>query len=216
MPSKEILRYFDATVDRETRDDLKLAVDLVEGDKVAVDCGCGAGSDIAYLRSHGFFVHAFDVEEESIKRCRKKFKDDSDVLLSRASFNTFNYPSASLIVADASLFFCPEVEFGEVWNKITDALLPKGVFSGSFLGPEDTMAGPGFNKESYWPEVLVLSEEEVKYLFKNYKIESFTEHRASGKAPDGEPHQWHLFSVVAKKESNKATQPTPKCGAAEL
>lgn len=216
MPSKEILRYFDTTANRQTRDDLRLAVNLVEGDKVAIDCGCGAGSDIAFLRSHDFFVHAFDIEKESISRCRVRFESDSKVLLSQASFRTFKYPKASLIVADASLFFCPAQEFSEVWGKITDALLPKGIFAGSFLGPDDTMAGPSYNKEIYWSDVLVFSKEQVENLFANYKIESFTEHRTSGKIPDGQPHQWHIFSVVAKKESYKAPQPTPKSGAAEL
>ncbi|MDN3652523.1 class I SAM-dependent methyltransferase [Thalassotalea ponticola] len=199
MPSKEILKYFDATVDRKTRDDLKLAVNLVDDIKVAIDCGCGAGSDISFLRSQDFIVHAFDIEAESISLCRKRFEDDRDVLLSQASFKTYSYPSASLVVADASLFFCPKEDFGEVWRKITNSLIPNGVFSGSFLGPEDTMAGPDYNKESYWPDVLVLTEEQVKKLFSNYKIESFSEHRTSGKTPDGEPHQWHIFSVVAKK-----------------
>jgi len=216
MPSEEILKYFETTADRETRDDLRLAINLVEGNKVAIDCGCGAGSDIAFLRSHDFFVNAFDIEEESINRCRIRFKGDSHVVLSQATFSTFKYPNASLLVADASLFFCPAQDFNEVWSKITNALLPEGVFSGSFLGPDDTMAGPNYKKESYWPEVLVFSEEKVKHLFNNYNIKSFTEHRTSGKTPDGEPHQWHIFSVVAKKESNKASQPTPKSGAAEL
>lgn len=216
MPSEEILKYFDNTAERETRDDLKLAVSLVEGDKIAIDCGCGAGSDIAFLRSHDFFVHAFDVEEESIARCRVKFKSDSKVLLSQDSFNTYKYPDASLIVADASLFFCPAQEFSEVWRKITEALLPNGIFSGSFLGPEDTMAEPGYNKERYWPEVSVLSEKELKNLLLDYKIESFTEHKTSGKTPDGQPHQWHIFSVVARKKPDKVFQPGPRNGAAEL
>jgi len=216
MPSEEILRYFETTEDRETRDDLRLAVSLVEDNKVAIDCGCGAGSDIAFLRTHGFLVHAFDIEEESIARCRRRFKDDRDVLLSQTSFKTYRYPRASLVVADASLFFCPKEDFGEVWSKITNAILPNGVFSGSFLGPEDTMAGPHYNKVSYWPEVSVLIEEQVNELFSNYKIESFTEHRTSGRNPDGGPHQWHIFSVVAKKESNKVIKPKPKSGGAEL
>ena len=216
MPSEETSKYFDATAERETRDDLRLAVSLVEGDKIAIDCGCGAGSDIAFLRSHDFFVHAFDIEKESITRCGVKFKGDSNVLLSQDSFNTYKYPHASLIVSDASLFFCPAQEFSEVWRKITDALLPNGIFSGSFLGPEDTMAGPVYNKERYWPSVLVLSKDEVKNLLCGYKIESFTEHRTTGKTPDGKPHQWHIFSVIARKKSNNASQPTPKIGAAEL
>jgi len=133
MSSEEIFKYFETTADRETRDDLRLGVSLVGGNKVAIDCGCGAGSDIAFLRSYDFLVHAFDIEEESINQCRKRFKGDSEVLLSQATFNTFKYPNASLVVAESSLFFCPAQDFSEVWSKITDALLPEGVFSGSFM-----------------------------------------------------------------------------------
>lgn len=199
MPSTDVLNYFNATANRETRDDLKLAVDLVVGNKVAIDCGCGAGSDIEFLRSRGFLVHAFDIEAESINRCTKRFANDDGVLLSQALFNTFYYPEVSLIVADASLFFCHQNEFAEVWHKITAALLPEGVFCGSFLGPEDTMAGPQYDRELYWPDVSVLSKQQVMKLFDRYKIESFTEHRTVGKTPDGKPHEWHIFSVVAKK-----------------
>ena len=120
-----------------------------------------------------------------------------------------------MIVADASLFFCPAQEFSEVWGKITDALLPNGIFSGSFLGPEDTMAGPGYNKERYWPEVSVFSTKELKNLLMDYEIESYTEHKKSGKTPDGQPHQWHVFSVVARKTSGKVLQQGPKIGAPE-
>jgi len=202
MTSREIREYFDATVSRDTRDDLKLGIQLVEGARVAIDCGCGAGSDIAFLRANGFTVHAFDIEEDAIARCRKRFHGDSKVLLSHASFSTFEYPPASLIVADASLFFCPDSEFDDVWDKIREALLPKGVFVGSFLGPEDTMAGPDYDRDAFWPEVLVASEDKVKLWLEDFEIVSFTEHRTSGQTVNGTPHQWHIFSVVAQKKSD--------------
>ena len=172
---------------------------VIKGPKIAIDCGCGAGSDIAFLRTQGFLVYAFDIEAESIARCKKRFRHDSKVHLSQSAFNTFNYPSASLIVADASLFFCPENEFNGVWRKITHALLPAGIFTGSFLGPEDTMAGPSYKKEVYWPERFITTEEQLRHRLKNVNIESFTEHKTSGKTPDGAPHQWHIFSVIARK-----------------
>ena len=199
MPSKKVLRYYEATADRETRTDLRLAISLVEGDKRSIDCGCGSGSDIEFMRANDFSVYAFYIEEESIARCRSRFKGDSEVQLAQASFSTFEYPKVSLIVADASLFFCPAQEFSEIWCKITDALLPNGIFTGSFLGPDDTMAGPDYNEEGYWSDVLALSKEQVEKLFDYFIIESFTEHRTSGKSPDGQLHQWHIFSVVAKK-----------------
>lgn len=203
MPSQEILKYFDATEFRDTRDDLKLAIELVEGPKIAVDCGCGAGSDIAFLRVKGFTVHAFDIESEAIARCQKRFAGDDKVKLSQNSFSTYHYPRASLIVADASLFFCPQDEFKDVWKRINESLLPNGVFAGSFLGQDDTMAGPGYDREAFWPEVLVTSEEELRSWLTSFEIASFTEHRKSGIAPGGNHHQWHIYSVVARKVFNQ-------------
>lgn len=198
-PSKDILEYYDSTFDRETRDDLRFAVSLVDGSKIAIDCGCGAGSDIAFLRSQGFLVYAFDVEHEAIARCRSRFKDDANVLLSQATFSNYIYPSASLILADASLFFCPKTEFATVWRKINESLRVNGIFVGSFLGPEDTMADPKFNEKVLWSEALVVSEEKVKHWLSKFEIISFTEHRSQGISFDGMYHQWHIFSVIARK-----------------
>lgn len=203
MPSQEILNYFDATKFRDTRDDLKLGVELVEGPRIAIDCGCGAGSDIAFLRANGFTVHAFDIEAEAIARCQKRFTGDDKVKLSQDSFSTFQYPSASLIVADASLFFCPPDEFKDVWKRMNEALLPNGVFAGSFLGPDDTMAGPDYDCKAFWPDVLVTSEDELRAWLQPFEILTFTEHRKSGIAPGGNHHEWHIYSVVARKVFNE-------------
>jgi predicted TPR repeat methyltransferase len=203
MVSIEKLKYYDATADRETRSDLKTAVSLVnDSKKVAVDCGCGAGSDIAFLRSKGFVVHGFDIEEESISRCRDRFENDDKVHLSKSGFSNFEYPRASLVVADASLFFCREDEFKSVWFRISESLIPNGIFCGSFLGAEDTMASPHYDKEAYWPDVLIFNEAQLKEYLKGFDVVSFTEHKKSGLAPGGESHSWHIYSVVARKESN--------------
>jgi SAM-dependent methyltransferase len=203
MPSEAKSKYFDATANRTIRDDLLFAVERVGEPKIAIDCGCGAGADIGFLISQGFVVHGFDVEEESISRCIARFKDVSGLTLSRSSFSAFNYPKASLLVADASLFFCPRSEFEGVWTKIFECLYPNGVFCGSFLGTEDTMAGPLYNPGDYWPEVTAFEEEEVRALFANFEILRFTVHKSSGVTPAGEPHDWHNFSVVAKKRGIK-------------
>lgn len=108
MPSVEISEYFKATEFRDTREDLKLGISLVDGPRTSIDCGCGAGSDIAFLRANGFAVHAFDIEPEAVARCQNRFSGDDQVSLSQDSFGTFHYPRASLVVADASLFSVPK------------------------------------------------------------------------------------------------------------
>jgi len=165
MTSKEIVEYYDATADRDIRSDLKQAIKLIDEPKIAIDCGCGAGRDIEYLLANGFVVHAFDIEEESILRCRDRFKDNASVFLSQDSFNNFSYPLASLVLADASLFFCPESDFNEVWCKIKESLTPEGIFVGSFLGPNDTMAGPEYSREAFWLDVLVFTEVQLRLAF---------------------------------------------------
>ncbi len=208
MPSAAISKYFDATENRKIRDELRFAVENADGPKTAVDCGCGAGADINYLVRQGFVVYGFDVEEESISRCKARFQNLSNVRLSRSSFSSYAFPKASLVVADASLFFCPKPEFAEVWKNICECLNPGGVFCGSFLGPEDMMAGPKYSTVDYWPEVTVLEENEVKALFASFEILRFNVHKSSGIAPAGDIHDWHIFSVVAKKP-NKSNNYAP-------
>lgn len=207
MASKEILEYYADTENRETRQDLLFAVNLIDQEKVAIDCGCGAGADVAFLREKGFRVFAFDIEEESVRICRERFKRDDKVFLSQDSFSTYIYPKSSLVVADASLFFCPEKDFDHVWEKIYQALNPNGVFCGSFLGPNDTMASSNYDKDAYWQDVLVFTEKTLRSKLEKFEILKFTEHELSGETASGEPHQWHIFSVVARKPA-KATYGT--------
>ena len=199
MATEEIIEYYVETANRETRPDLVFAMSLIQNNKIAIDCGCGAGSDIAYLRNEGFIVYAFDIEEESIKICRERFYGDEHTFLSQDSFSSFDYPKSTLVVADASLFFCPETEFEDAWNKIYDSLTTGGIFCGSFLGPKDTMASPSYDKDAYWSDILILKEEDLRSKLKEFEVLKFTEHNVSGKTPQGFPHQWHVYSVVAKK-----------------
>ena len=103
------------------------------------------------------------------------------------------------MLADASLFFCPPDQFGGVWHNIEQCLVSGGIFSGSFLGTDDSMAQAGYNKDEIWPDVLPFNESQVKRHFTKFKIMRFTEHKESGKTPLGSEHHWHIFSVVAKK-----------------
>ena len=199
MPSVAIRKYFDATENRKIRDDLLFAVENVEGERTAVDCGCGAGADINYLASVGFSVHGFDIEDDSVSRCALRFQDKKNVCISKSSFEDFIFPSASLVVADASLFFCAKRLFPLVWGNIYQCLIPGGIFCGSFLGVEDTMASSEYNSDDFWPEVSAFEEADVKLLFSNYQVLRFTVHMSSGVTPTGEAHDWHIFSVVAKK-----------------
>lgn len=202
MASDEIRDYYDVTANRKPREQLIKAVSLLSelnSDVVAIDCGCGAGSTIAYLREQDLTVHGFDLEAESIERCQSRFVDDARVHLTQAAFRDFVYPNANLIVADASLFFCPRIDFPFVWEKISDALVPGGVFFGGFLGPNDTMASDQYDKEVFWPDVCTFVASELHASFNGFEIVDWIEHEIDGKTAQGEDHHWHIFAVVAIK-----------------
>lgn len=207
MTTTEKAEYYAETANRPVRPDLVFAISLIEDEKIAIDCGCGAGADIAYLRENGFFVFAFDIEAESIKLCSQRFAGDDKVSLSRHSFLSYDYPEASLVVADASLFFCPETEFGRVWVKIWRSLKPGGIFCGSFLGPDDTMASPHFDRDAYWPNILVFNEQALRSQLEGFEILRFKEHNVSAPTRLTAANRWHVFSVVARKPADQVPLP---------
>lgn len=198
MLTKEVRDYYQNTKYGKIRPELKFALNIASGD-IAIDCGCGAGSNIAHLRSEGYTVHAFDVDEQAIYLCNERFGGDSNVSLSIETFGDFNFPLSSLIVADASLFFCPASEFSVFFENMSNSLQPKGVFYGSFLGARDTMASPKFDSAKYWGDVLVFSEEQIRNAFSNFEIRKFIEHESDGLTVTGEAYHWHIFIVVAQR-----------------
>tara|TARA_R110002072_G_scaffold36301_3_gene106993 strand:- start:26908 stop:27510 length:603 start_codon:yes stop_codon:yes gene_type:complete len=197
--SQETLDYYDATADRDVREDLVGAIELVAEKTTVIDCGCGAGRDIEFLRKAGFEVFAFDLEADAIERCQRRFSGDDKVHLVQATFSSFDYPPANLIVADASLFYCPPEEFDQVWNKIVSALVPGGVFVGSFLGPNDSMVTSANKGEIDWPVVSDFSEQALRSKFDGFEITKWTEHEVDGQKANGDDNHWHIFAVIAVK-----------------
>lgn len=195
--------YYEKTLDGRVNPNLGFACDLLDSDhmKVAIDCGCGAGRNTAFLLQRGFTVHAFDLNEEAINACRERFNATDRVVLSRASFETFDYPRASLVLASASLFFCPAEVFDDAWKRIVASIDQGGVFVGTFLGPNDTWART-IEEPTAFGTVLPLSEAEVRALFTGFDIVRWEERDEDGQTALGDEKHWHLFSVVARKKGS--------------
>ncbi|TOB47440.1 class I SAM-dependent methyltransferase, partial [Vibrio parahaemolyticus] len=92
-------KFYEKALNRPHSTRTERAVNLdASSIKVAIDCGCGTGSDIKYLISHGYKVFGFDINPDSVAICRDRFGGESSVNVAQSSFCEFDYGDASLIV----------------------------------------------------------------------------------------------------------------------
>ncbi len=189
-------RFYQKALSRPHSPRTERAANLnISSTKVAVDCGCGTGSDIKYLNSQGYEVYGFDINPDSISICRDRFGGESHINVFQSSFSEFEYVDAGLIVANASLFFIEPEQFQSVWDKIDNCLVNGGVFAGDFMGKNDSWAS-GFNAP-----ITALDKDELINLFSKFEIIEFNERDADGTTMLGESKHWHTYSVVAVKRA---------------
>ncbi len=187
--------YYDRVLAFPHRRQTETALSLnTSGIRIAIDCGCGTGSDMAFLLENGYEVHGFDNHPKSIEVCSRRFSDNPKARVSESSFAEFCYPACGLVIANASLFFCAPGEFLAVWGKIVDAIELGGIFCGDFMGPNDSW----LTDSCY--TLTSLQEGEVKALFSGFEIVHFFENEWEGETAMGRTKHWHTFHVIARKK----------------
>lgn len=175
---------------------IELAASLnTEHPHVAIDCGCGTGSAIAYLAGRGYQVHAFDAHDKAVQACTERFLGNPKVNISEATFENYTYPSANLVIANSSLFFCEPTAFDAVWNRIATALAIGGIFCGDFMGDKDSWAGDPTRTQT------VMTSDRVAMLFSQFDILKWVERDELGMTALGQSKHWHTLTVVARKLS---------------
>ncbi|EAQ64383.1 SAM-dependent methyltransferase [Marinomonas sp. MED121] len=161
--------------------------------KRAVDCGCGAGADMVFLAEKGYQVFGFDQSNDAFDICHKRFEDISAVEVTQASFENFQFPESSLILANASLFFAKPESFDEIWTNLEGSLVSGGVFAGDFMGIKDDWA------ISHTIPITSLTKASVMALFEGFDLIAFHERDELGQTQIGKSKHWHTYSVIAKK-----------------
>lgn len=172
------------------------------GQKIAIDCGCGTGSDSQFLAEQGYSVHAFDINADAIALCKTRFAEQDDhspndkrfnIRVSQASFESFRYPPCSIIIANNSLFFAEPSTFAITWQRMTACLVSGGIFAGDFMGINDSWA------HDYPTPISAFSRSQVEALLEGFDILTFHERDELGKTMIGHEKHWHIFSVMAIK-----------------
>nr|WP_086938607.1 class I SAM-dependent methyltransferase [Thaumasiovibrio occultus] len=161
--------------------------------RVAVDCGCGTGSDIDYLSQFGWQVYGFDVNPDAVSLCHERFSDRALIDVIQSSFENYDYPNAGIVLAHNSLFFADPRHFDNMWRKLAGSIECGGVFVGDFMGVDDSWA------ERYRSPVTALTQSQVEALFADFDIIEFNERREHAQTALGHMKFWHTYSVIAVK-----------------
>jgi SAM-dependent methyltransferase len=187
-------QYYERALARPHSNTTAIALNANQSSRlVAIDCGCGAGSDIQYLLDHGYQVHGFDLNPDAIAMCKQRFVDQPNVTLTESSFEAFDYPNADVIVAHSSLYFADPDCFATTWRRLTRSLDVGGVFAGDFMGQNDDWAS------NHHTTTMPLTTSAVKALFQGFDVISFDEREQNAKTSLGKMKHWHTYRVVAMK-----------------
>ena len=167
---------------------------------IAVDCACGAGNESAFLLSQNYQVYAFDVAEISENICLTRFQNHQNYYFTKQTFEEYQFPKASLIVALLSLFFCQPQHFQTVFNNIYNALFEHGIFVVDLLGDQDAWV-------KHSPQQFIgFSQTELESLLNN-NFEILHQEEMLGEYPlaNGQLKFWHKHRLILRKKSQDSS-----------
>jgi SAM-dependent methyltransferase len=159
--------------------------------RVAIDLGCGDGTDALELLACGWQVLAMDATEAGLELLRARIPAAAAdrIRIVCASFPEADLPRAHLIHAGFSLPYCPPQEFAALWARIRQALAPGAVFAGQLFGTRDTWAAD--------PSMTFHTRHQAGMLLDGLQILRLDETEHAGHASSG-PKHWHLFTILAR------------------
>lgn len=187
--------YYAWSADREPRPLLAAACqELGAGqDRLAIDLGCGHGTEALELAALGWSVLAVDAQEAGLAILRARISPSAAKRISimRASFTEAEFPPAHLIHAGFSLPFCPPRQFQAMWTRIREALVPGGVFVGQLFGIRDSWAADS--------AMTFHDRRQAESLLDGLQILHLQETEHDGHAFTG-PKHWHIFDILARNQ----------------
>jgi trans-aconitate methyltransferase len=185
--------YYRAIEGRSPRPLFVDALEQTNGPAVAVDLGCGDGTETLALLAAGWRVVAVDAVPEGIARLRASVPTASAARLTAlvAPFHKADLRPADLVYAGLSLPFCDPSDFGEAWRRRAGAVRPQGILAAHFFGPRGTWADT--------PDMTFHTRADVEALLDGFDVLQLDEQDEDGEAVSG-PKHWHVFHVIARRQ----------------
>jgi trans-aconitate methyltransferase len=167
------------------------------GPRVAVDLGCGDGTETRELLGQGWRVVAIDSAPDALVRVRASVPVEHQARLTAtaASFTEVELPPADLVYAGFSLPFCAPGSFRDLWLRITSAVRDEGLLACHLYGRHDSWAGD--------EGMTFLTRAEVDALLVDFHIALLHEQDEDGDSFRGRKH-WHVFHLIAQKATGGA------------
>ena len=189
--------FHSITKDREASKFLLKTLDMPDLNVgLALDLGCGSGSDSLELLRQGWQVTSIDKSEEGINFLKAQIEDDDSIEIKNTSFEDMkllknNY---DLIYSRYALYFCQKTNWQSVWKEIKESLKSGGMISMHLFGIND-----GFKNSKRHGDMTFFSKDDIKETFKEFKIIFEHEDEHDAKSAVGQMKHWHVFTIVAQK-----------------
>ncbi len=183
----------------------------------ALDIGCGEGRNALYLAHKGFQVTGIDVSQEAIRKfvglAKERGLTVEGLVMDIRDFE-FKPNTYSVVIASATLHFLKKSEVHEMLFKIIDSTV-----LGGYVCIEDfTIDDPSYSvakerceqieENTFYSKKLssylyFFSHNELKEIFKDFKIEAYKEETIidSGHGKDGHPHKHGMVQLFAEKKN---------------
>lgn len=183
--------YYDKQVGRATNPLLLEALKHCATPGLAIDLGCGEGTDTRSLLAQGWQVLAIDAEAEAIERLQHSLTVTPNEALRTqiADARTLALPDCDLLYAGLSLPFNHPDDFPELWQRCWRAVKPKGIFAAHLFGDRDGWA--------HNPTRTFHTHAQAKALVTQAEVLHFEEREFEGHSALG-PKHWHWFEFVVR------------------
>lgn len=157
--------------------------------RTAIDLGCGAGNDTAFLLEKGFKVIVIDQEEQVREIIKNRNLNKENLELIIGDFSKIEIPMTDLLFANFSLFFVKNY-FNDFIERILKSINEKGFFVGNFLGKDDYRKVNG---------VTTIEKDELMDFFTDFKIFYFSEEKYYFDTVLEENKFCYVYTVIAQK-----------------
>jgi trans-aconitate methyltransferase len=189
--------YYAVTADRPAWETTRLAAEafgpVTDGERTAVDLGCGAGRDTRELLRRGWRVIAVDQQQAAIDTIHSLVGPEEAERLTGvvADVATYEVPAADLVLANLVLPYVAGAAYEDAWRRIIAAVGPGGRVAAMVFGDRD-----GFADD---PTVTCVPAETVRAYLAGFELELWDEGEEDKPTALGEMHHWHRIDLIARR-----------------